>query len=111
VEREEFINVGVILFCLERRFLGARLLVDEKRIVALWPDADVPIIQSHVSAFSRICEGDKTAGPIAALSQRERFHWLVAPRSTMIQISPVHAGLCDAPELALEKLFQHLVML
>jgi hypothetical protein len=109
VERQEFLNAGVILFCLEWRFLGARVHVDEKRLRALWPDIDVDVVRQHLDAFPRICQGDAGAGPIARLSQRERFHWLVAPRSTVIQVSPVHSGLCEAPEAKLEQLFQQFV--
>ena len=109
VERQEFINAGVILFCLERRFLQARVHVDEKRLHALWPDLDLETVRLHLEAFTKICQGSADAGPIALLSQRERFHWLVAPRSTVIQVSPVHTGLCENPELAIEQLFQQLV--
>jgi hypothetical protein len=111
VDREEFINAGVVLFCLEHRFLGARVHVDEKRLRALWPDVDFDAVRRHLEAFPTVCQGLADAGPIAQLSQRERFHWLVAPRSTIIQVSPVHSGLCEAPELALEKLFRQLVSL
>ncbi len=111
VERAEFVNAGVILFCLERRFLGARIHVDEKRLAALWPELDVQIVRLHLEGMVKVCEGDANAGPIAQLSQRERFHWLVAPRSTIIQVSPVHSGLCETPELALERIFQELVLL
>ncbi|MGH7471633.1 MAG: DUF3037 domain-containing protein [Longimicrobiales bacterium] len=109
VEREEFLNAGVIVFSLERRFLGARVHVDQKRLHALSPDTDFALVQQHLEAFIRVCEGHKDAGPIAQLSQRERFHWLVAPRSTVIQVSPVHSGLCESPEEAVERLFQQLV--
>ena len=109
VDREEFVNAGVILFCLERRFLGARIRVDETRLRALWPDIDLDVVRKHLEAFPRICEGHPDAGPIAQLSQRERFHWMVAPRSTIVQISPVHSGLCEDPDTAMERLFHQLV--
>lgn len=109
VEREEFLNAGVILFCLERRFLRARVQVQEERLKPLWPPLDVEVVRRHLQAFVRVCQGDAQAGPIALLSQRERFHWIVAPRSTIIQVSPVHSGLCDDPEEALEQLFRQLV--
>lgn len=109
VEREEFLNAGVILFCLERRFLRARVQVQEERLQALWPQLDIEVVRRHLQAFVRVCQGDDQAGPIALLSQRERFHWIVAPRSTIIQVSPVHSGLCDDPEEALEQLFRQLV--
>src|SRR5262245_25690212 len=87
VDREEFLNAGVILFSSERAFLGARVLLDEARLRTLWPDVDLDLVRQHLDAFTRVCEGRADAGPIAQLSQRERFHWLVSPRSTMIQVS------------------------
>ena len=110
VEREEFVNAGVILFCLERDFLAAKVELDEPRVRALWPEADVELIRQHLEAIPRICAGSPDAGPIARLSQRERFHWLVSPRSTVIQVSPVHTGLCDDPERALDDLFRKMVL-
>lgn len=104
VERGEFINAGVIVFCLEHRFLTARVQIDEARLKALWPRVDIELVRQHLEAIPRICAGDAAAGPIARLSQRERFHWLVSPRSTIIQMSPVHSGLCAAPEAAVEQL-------
>ncbi|MBV9033144.1 MAG: DUF3037 domain-containing protein [Acidobacteriaceae bacterium] len=109
VEREEFLNAGVVLFCLERRFLQARVHVQEERLRVLWPQLDIEVVRRHLQAFVKVCQGDAQAGPIALLSQRERFHWVVAPRSTMIQVSSVHSGLCDDPEVALEQLFRQLV--
>ena len=109
VEREEFINAGVILYCLTRRFLDARVELDERRLLALAPDADVELIRSHLESIPRICAGGKAAGPIGQLPQKERFHWLVAPRSTMLQTGPVHAGLCEEPAKALEHLMQRMV--
>ena len=111
VERGELINAGVILFCLERDFLQARVGLDGARLRALWPEADVELIRQHLEAVPRICAGDSDAGPIARLSLRERFHWLVAPRSTMIQVSPVHSGLCTEPERALDELFRRMVLI
>ncbi len=110
VERGEFINAGVIVFCLERKFLEARVVVDEARLRALWPDVDVDLVRRHLEAIPKIASGDAAAGPIARLSQRERFHWLVSPRSTMIQVSPVHTGLCEeGPEGMVEELAQRLL--
>jgi hypothetical protein len=111
VDREEFLNAGVILFCLERRFLGARVHVAEERLRALWPDLDLNVLGMHLDAFARIAQGDADAGPIAHLSLRERFQWLVAPRSTMIQVSPVHSGLCETPESMIDQLFQKLALI
>ena len=105
-EREEFINSGVILFCPEQKFLDVRLRVDEARLRALWAEIDIDSVRRHLEAFPKVCSGDPSGGPIAQLSQRERFHWLVAPRSTVIQISPVHSGLCESPEKTLEQLFR-----
>lgn len=109
VERGEVINAGVILFCLEADFLAARVEVNAPRLLALWPATDVELVRQHLEAIPRICAGAADAGPIARLSLRERFHWLVAPRSTMIQVSPVHAGLCAQPEQALAELFARMV--
>lgn len=109
VEREEFLNAGVVLFCLERRFLQARVQVQEERLSALWPQLDLEMVRRYLEAFVKVCRGDWDAGPIARLSQRERFHWTVAPRSTVIQVSPVHSGLCDEPGVMIEQLFQKLV--
>ncbi|PTL77328.1 DUF3037 domain-containing protein [Vitiosangium sp. GDMCC 1.1324] len=109
VEREEFINVGVILYCLTRRVLDARVELDERRLLALAPDADVELIRSHLASIPRICAGGKAAGPIGQLPQKERFHWLVAPRSTMLQTGPVHSGLCEEPAKALEHLMDRMV--
>jgi hypothetical protein len=109
VDREEFVNAGVILFCLERDYLGARVALDAGRVRALFPGADLALIEEHLLAIPRICAGGEGSGPIGRLSRRERFHWLVAPRSTIIQVSPVHSGLCDDPERALEHLVEALV--
>ena len=109
VEREEFINAGVVLFCRELRYLAARTELERERLAALDPGADYAVLAAHLASYRRICEGDRAAGPIAALSQSERFHWLTSPRSTVIQVSPVHSGLCEAPAEALERLFLQLV--
>ncbi|MCC6391035.1 MAG: DUF3037 domain-containing protein [Bryobacterales bacterium] len=109
VEREEFLNAGVILFSKARRFLAARVGVDEARLRALAPSVDVDLVCRHLEAIRRVCEGDAEAGPIARLSLRERFQWLAAPRSTIIQMSPVHGGICEDPAARLEELFQQLV--
>jgi hypothetical protein len=109
VDREEFVNAGVIVFCLEKNFLAARIKVNAERLKALWPELDVEVISQHLEAICRIAAGDPAAGPIAQLSLRERFHWLVSPRSTMIQVSPVHSGLCTGdPQEALDRLFHQL---
>lgn len=104
VDREEFINAGVVVFCLEKRYLEARILLNTDRLRALWHEADVDMVRKHLDAIPRICAGDPDAGPIAKLSQRERFHWLTAPRSTIIQPSPVHTGVCDSTGGVLDRL-------
>src|SRR5271165_4307770 len=104
VERQEFINAGVVVFCLEKRYLDARIQLDEQRLRALWPEVDVETVRAHLDAIPLICAGDESAGPIAKLSQRERFHWVSAPRSTIIQPSPVHTGICDESGGVLERL-------
>jgi hypothetical protein len=109
VERGEFVNAGVVIHCPEAAFLECRVHVDEERLRALWPEVDVDLVRSHLEAFPKVAAGDPEAGPIARLSRRERFHWLVAPRSTMIQVSPVHSGMCGSPAEALEELFRRLV--
>ncbi len=109
VEREEFLNAGVIVHCPERRFLEARVAIEEARLRALWPEFDIAALRPHLEALPRVAAGDPSAGPIAQLSQRERFHWLVAPRSTVVQVSPVHSGLCDDPGAVVARLFDQLV--
>ena len=111
VEREEFINVGVILFCRTRRFLGALVHLDEQRALALDPGLDLQAVQPHLDAIPMICAGGKEAGYVGQLSQSERFHWLVSPRSTIIQTSPVHSGVSDDPESTLQHLFKTVVLL
>jgi hypothetical protein len=111
VERAEFLNAGVVLFCLQQDFLGAKIEVDPARLTALWPETDVALVGQHLAAIPRICAGAPEGGPIALLSRRERFHWLVAPRSTIIQLSPVHSGICESPEPALDHLFRQMVLL
>lgn len=103
-EREEFVNAGVILSSLSAKFLEARIELDEKRLLSLDPIVDLQLVRSHLNAIQRICVGGEGAGPIGRLSQRERFHWLVAPRSAVIQTSTVHSGRCADPAQALEHL-------
>lgn len=109
VDREEFVNAGVVLFCLSQDFLAARVALDRERLTALHPAADLETIEEHLAAVPRICAGGPDAGPIGRLSRRERFHWLVAPRSTVVQVSPVHTGLCDDPARALDDVFERMV--
>lgn len=105
VERDERLNAGVVLFCPAAGFLGGRIALDEARLRAVAPDADWPAIAAQLEAVRAVCAGDPQAGPIARLSASERFHWLTAPRSTVVQPSPAHAGLCDDPAAALQRLF------
>ena len=109
VEREEFVNVGVIVSCPARDFLEARVELDEQRLMALDSTLDVESIRAHLATIPAICAGGEQAGPIGQLSQRERFHWLVAPRSTTIQTSPVHTGCCRDPNEVLEHLLKTMV--
>jgi hypothetical protein len=110
VEREEFINVGVILYARTKRFLGVKLAVNEPRLRAFAPNLDVESVLTHLNIFPRIAAGGKDSGPIGELTLPERFYWLVAPRSTVIQCSPVHSGLCANPEIALERLLERMVL-
>ena len=109
VERGEFLNAGVIVWCLAQDYLAARVALDVARLRALDPHADVDAISAHLASVPRVCAGDPSGGPIAQLPQKERFHWLVAPRSTVIQTSPVHAGRAELPDAALGRLFKTLV--
>jgi hypothetical protein len=109
VERGERINAGVVLFCRRRGFLAARVALDEARLAALAPGADAAAIRRHLDELARIAAGEPDAGPIAALPQSERFHWLAAPSSTVVQPSEVHTGVCAEPEALLDRLFARLV--
>ncbi len=111
VDREEFVNVGVIVSCPAKDFLEARIELDEQRVLALAPDLDLESARTHLASIPAICAGGETAGPIGRLSPRERFHWLIAPRSTIIQTSPAHSGRCDDPATALEHLLNTMVRL
>jgi Protein of unknown function (DUF3037) len=109
VERGEFINAGVVLFCREQAFLGARTHLDQPRLRALAPDVKLALvaeIAEHLENVKRISAGDPDAGPIAQLPQPDRFHWLVSPRSTVVQVSSVHSGLCEDPAVELDHLFE-----
>ena len=109
VEREEFINAGVIVSCPAKNFLKARIELDRGRLSALDPLLDAATIQQHLDAIPIICEGGAAAGPIGLLPPRSRFHWIVAPRSTVIQASPVHTGLCEDGDEVLENLLDKMV--
>lgn len=110
-EREEFINAGVVLFCRTLRFLGCRIDLDEARLLALAPDADLDAVRAHLALIPRICAGGPGTGDVGGLEQAERFRWLASPRSTVVQVSPVHTGLCHDPQAALDDLFTRMVAL
>ena len=109
VEREEFVNVGVIVSCPQRDFLDCRIEVDEARLLALFPAIDLELVRRHLASIPAICRGGDDAGPIGKLPARERFRWLIAPRSTIIQASPAHTGRCDDPPKLLEHLVETMV--
>lgn len=106
VHRDEFVNVGVVIFCRTQRYLAAAIELDRARLAALAPDLDLDLVGAHLELIPRICAG---AGPVGRLGQAETFHWLVAPHSTIIQASPVHSGLCSDPAAALEALMDCMV--
>lgn len=109
VERGECLNAGIVLFCRPRRFLAARLRLDEARLRALAPDCDPDEVRPHLDAIERIAAGDPSGGPIARLPQAERFHWLVSPSSTVVEPSEVHSGLTADPAATLDHLLATLV--
>lgn len=110
VEREEFMNIGVILYCAKLKFLKTMFVLDEERLSSLYSDIDLTELKEHLSAFERICEGVKTGGPIASLDPASRFRWLTATRSTVIQTSKVHPGLCKDAGETLNRLYGELVL-
>ncbi len=109
-ERGEFVNAGVVLYCPALRFLGARVHLDPERLRALDPKLDPEAVLAHLEAVRTVCAGGQGAGPIGLLPPGERFGWLVAPRSTVVQPSPVHTGLADDPEKALEHFVRVMVL-
>ena len=110
VERGECINAGVVLYCQSERFLGARVHLDPDRLRALDPDADLDAVRAHLEAVRSVCAGGPEAGAVGCLPLRERFGWLVAPRSTVVQPSEVHTGLTEDPEADLERLLRSMVL-
>ena len=110
VDRHEFVNAGVIVSCMRKKYLEARIHLDEARLVALYPGVNVDEVRAHLATIPVICKGGKEAGPIGLMSQRERFHWLVAPRSTIIQTSPAHTGKCVHPQDVLDDLMRKMVL-
>ncbi|MEC3880360.1 DUF3037 domain-containing protein [Parapedobacter sp. 10938] len=110
VAREEFLNAGVVLYCRGQRFLAMRYTLDTSRLQAFRLPVTIDELESYLRAFQQVCGGHKEGGPIAALEMAERFRWLTAKRSTVIQTSAVHPGLCESAEATLDRLFQELVM-
>lgn len=109
VEREEFINAGVVMSCPARDYLDARILVDRARLLAFAPDLDIDTVEQHLAVIPVVCRGGASAGSLGRLSSRQRFHWLVAPRSAIIQMSAVHSGLTDDPAAELDRLLRAMV--
>jgi hypothetical protein len=109
IERGEFLNAGVLLYARQHSFLATRIELDTERLRALNPAADAEAIAAALKAFERVAAGDEDAGPMAAMPKSERFGWLAAPSSTVIQCSPVHTGVCSDPQRALDELFEDLV--
>lgn len=109
IVRGEFVNVGVALFARQHEFLAVKIGLDEGRLNAIDPAVDLRSVESALEAIVRVADGDPDAGPIAALDQSERFGWIAAPSSTIIQTSPTHTGLCEDPKQALDDLFEDLV--
>jgi hypothetical protein len=110
VEREEFLNVGVILFCARQKFLKSICQIDEDRLIAFSPQLDLEEVKEHLKSFGRICTGGNDAGPIGQLDPASRFRWLTATRSTILQTSKVHPGLSSNPEETLSRLNRQLVL-
>lgn len=110
VDREEFVNVGVALYCKKQKFADVRIHVDKQKLQAIDPTIDLELIERHLDSFRRICIGAQDGGSIALLEQAERFRWLTAKRSTLVQCSVVHPGLCISAEDTLAELFEKLVL-
>ena len=110
VEREEFLNVGIILYCRTRRFLACTYRLDKQKLQVLCPALDCGDVEGHLQSFEQICLGAKGESPIASLDVASRFRWLTATRSTIVQTSKVHPGFCKDPQETLQKLFEKLVL-
>jgi hypothetical protein len=109
VEREEFVNIGVILYCAKQKFLQAGYHLDEPRLKAFCKELDIAELKEHLCSFERICRADKDAGPIGKLDMASRFRWLTATRSTVLQTSKVHPGMTEDAPATLNSLFEQLV--
>ena len=110
VEREEFCNAGIIMYCKDKKFLQTKHTINEARVKCMDEKADIAEIQTYLQAFEKICKGAKDGGPIAQLDMPSRFRWLTAQRSTILQTSRVHPGFCSNPEEALLRLHEQLVL-
>jgi hypothetical protein len=110
VEREEFFNVGIILYCKDLKFLDTKYTINKERINVLCAEIDCNEVEEHLRSFEKIAKGEKSGGPIAELDIPSRFRWLTATRSTIIQTSKVHPGFCEDPQETLEKLYSQLVL-
>lgn len=110
VEREEFLNVGIVLYCKDKKFLDTKYTINKERIAVLCAEVDCEEIEEHLQSFEKIAKGNKDGGPIAALDLPSRFRWLTATRSTIIQTSKVHPGFCEDPQETLDKLYAQLVL-
>jgi len=110
VEREEFINVGVVVYCKRKRFLKVKFHINETRIKALFAEANIPELEAYLKTWDLIAQGEKEGGAIAQLDLSGRFGWLTATRSTIIQSSPVHPGICNDPQVVLDNLFEKYVL-
>ena len=109
VEREEFINVGVILYCAKQKFLQVIILINERKLLGFAPDLEIDVIRENLQAIVNICKGESLGGPIGKLDMVSRFRWLTATRSTVVQASKVHPGFCKDAEATLKKLAEQLV--
>jgi hypothetical protein len=109
VERGEFVNAGIILSCDLERILQAGIELDETTLRAIDAHVDIELVRGVLATIPMICAGGEAAGEVGKMSARERFHWLVAPRSTIVQTSPVHTGQCADPDAALEHLMRTMV--
>ncbi|WMI64577.1 DUF3037 domain-containing protein [Aestuariibaculum sp. YM273] len=110
VERGEFFNIGAIVYAKQKKFLGVKYYVDNSKLKAFCKDVDVGLINKYLEAWKLVCEGKSAGGRIGALELPDRFHWLTASRSTIIQSSEVHSGLCKDPEQTLEEIFEKFVL-
>jgi hypothetical protein len=110
VEREEFLNIGLLVYCHAQRFLQCRFTLPEDKLRMLFSGVDIDVYQRYLEVFNRICKGDTTAGPIARLPARERFRWLTATRSSILQCSRPHTGFCVTPGDEFDRLYNLLVL-